>query len=51
MWGSDWPLTVLTGGYRAAWETMSSLVSELSPGEQAAILAGTATEVYRLGAP
>jgi len=50
-WGSDWPLTVLTGGYGTAWETMSSLISELSPGEQAAILAGTATAVYGLGAP
>ena len=50
MWGSDWPLTVLTGGYGSAWETMSSLVSELSPDEQGAILAGTATAVYRLSA-
>jgi L-fuconolactonase len=50
MWGSDWPLTVLTGGYGSAWKTMSSLVSELSPDEQAAILAGTATAVYRLPA-
>jgi L-fuconolactonase len=51
MWGSDWPLTVLTGGYGSAWETMSSLVSELSRDEQAAILAGTATAAYRLAAP
>ena len=48
MWGSDWPLTVLTGGYGTAWETMSALISELSPDEQAAILAGTATAVYGL---
>lgn len=51
MWGSDWPLTVLTGGYGAAWETMSSLISELGHGERAAILAGTATAVYKLDAP
>jgi len=50
MWGSDWPLTVLTGGYGTAWETMSPLVAELGPGEQSAILAGTATAVYRLAA-
>jgi len=48
MWGSDWPLTVLTGGYARAWDTMSSLVSELSPDEQAEILARTATSVYGL---
>ena len=48
MWGSDWPLTVLTGGYGHAWEVMSSLVAELSPDEQERILSGTATEVYGL---
>jgi L-fuconolactonase len=48
MWGSDWPLTVLVGGYGHAWEVMSSLVAELAPDEQALILAGTATAVYGL---
>lgn len=51
MWGSDWPLTVLTGGYGTAWETMSALIAELGPDEQAAVLAGTATAVYRLETP
>jgi L-fuconolactonase len=48
MWGSDWPPTVLVGGYRHAWEVMSSLVAELTPDEQALILSGTATAVYGL---
>jgi L-fuconolactonase len=48
MWGSDWPLTVLVGGYARAWEVMSSLIAELSPDEQARVLSGTATSVYRL---
>ena len=48
MWGSDWPLTVLVGGYAHAWEVMSTLVAELSADEQALVLSGTATEVYRL---
>jgi L-fuconolactonase len=48
MWGSDWPLTVLAGGYGHAWDVMSSLVAELTPGEQALILSGTATSVYKL---
>ena len=48
MWGSDWPLTVLVGGYGHAWEVMSSLVAELTPDEQALILSGTAGAVYGL---
>ena len=27
MWGSDWPLTVLTGDYGHAWRVMSSLIA------------------------
>ena len=48
MWGSDWPLTVLTGGYAHAWRVLSSLIAELSPDERAMILAGTASAVYAL---
>lgn len=48
MWGSDWPLTELTGGYGRTWEVMSALIGELRPGEQERILSGTATDVYRL---
>jgi L-fuconolactonase len=48
MWGSDWPLTVLVGGYGRSWAVMSALVSELSTDEQAQILSGTATSIYRL---
>jgi L-fuconolactonase len=48
MWGSDWPLTELVGGYAHAWQVMSSLVAELTPREQASIVSGTATSVYQL---
>lgn len=48
MWGSDWPLTVLVDGYAGTWEVMSRLVGELSADEQAMVLSGTATSVYRL---
>ena len=48
MWGSDWPITVLAGGYGHAWEVMSSLVAELSTDEQERVLSGTARSVYRL---
>ena len=48
MWGSDWPITVLTGGYGHAWDVMSTLVAELGPAEQERVLSGTATDVYGL---
>ena len=47
MWGSDWPITVLVGGYGHAWDVMSSLIGELSDDEQERILCATATAVYR----
>jgi L-fuconolactonase len=48
MWGSDWPLTVLVGGYGRAWEVMSALIGELTAEQQEQILSGTATAVYAL---
>jgi L-fuconolactonase len=48
MWGSDWPLTQLGAGYAGTWQVLSALVAELSAGEQAAVLGGTARRVYRL---
>ena len=46
MWGSDWPMTVRSGGYARTWEVMSSLVAELSPDEQDRVLRTTAHRVY-----
>jgi L-fuconolactonase len=48
MWGSDWPLTVLVGGYGRAWDVMSSLIAELSRDEQAQMTSSTAASVYKL---
>ncbi|WP_214406816.1 amidohydrolase family protein [Pseudonocardia lacus] len=48
MWGSDWPMTLLTTGYAGTWAVMSTLVGELSADEQAQLLSGTADRVYRL---
>lgn len=48
LYGSDWPLAELGGGapaWRAAFDT---LVSELSPAEQDALLGGNAVRVYSL---
>jgi L-fuconolactonase len=46
MWGSDWPMTELSAGYAGTWQVLSGLVAELSADEQAALLGGTAEQVY-----
>jgi L-fuconolactonase len=51
MWGSDWPMTLPSGGYGAAWEVLHGLVGELTAAEQHAVLAGTAERTYRLPPP
>jgi L-fuconolactonase len=48
MWGSDWPMTLLTAGYAGTWEVMAALIGELAPAEQQLLLSGTATRVYDL---
>jgi L-fuconolactonase len=46
MWGSDWPMTLLTAGYAGTWEVMAALIGELAPAEQELLLSGTAGRVY-----
>jgi L-fuconolactonase len=50
LWGSDWPMTLLTAGYAGTWEVMAELVGELTEKERDRILEGTAQRVYRLSA-
>lgn len=50
MYGSDWPVAVLAGGYDRVWRALSALFAELDPAARDAILAGTATSFYRLSA-
>lgn len=47
MFGSDWPVSVLGGGYGATVSIVEQVVAPLSVGEQAAIWAGTASVWYR----
>ncbi|MHA7292407.1 amidohydrolase family protein [Arthrobacter sp. HLT1-21] len=47
MYGGDWPMTVPFGGYQPTWEVLKTLIGSLSPAEQEAVLAGTATRTYR----
>jgi len=51
LWGSDWPMTLLAGGYPGTWRVLASLIEELAPAEQELLLVGTATRVYSLPAP
>jgi L-fuconolactonase len=49
MWGSDWPMTLRTAGYRGTWEVVSGLIDELTADERRDVLAATASRVYGLG--
>ena len=46
MVGSDWPITVTSGGYQPTWETISHFVGSLSDDERSAVSWRTATRVY-----
>jgi len=48
MWGSDWPVSVLAGGYDRIWDGLAPLFASLAASERAAVLGGTATDFYRL---
>lgn len=50
MWGSDWPVSVLAGGYQPVWEALNRLFAGLDPGDRAQLLGGTAARTYRLDA-
>jgi L-fuconolactonase len=49
MFGSDWPVCRLGGGYEATFEAMSALCDSLTAGERAAVFGETARRVYGLG--
>jgi L-fuconolactonase len=48
MFGSDWPISLLAGGYERTWWAVTEMVSGLDAHEQGAILGGTASAFYRL---
>jgi L-fuconolactonase len=50
MFGGDWPISVLAGGYVRVWEQLSILFDELSPADREAILWRTAAAFYRIPA-
>jgi L-fuconolactonase len=46
LWGSDWPVVNLAGGYGPWREATLRLLEPLSEAERAAILGGTASRIY-----
>ena len=48
IWGSDWPVVDLAGGFEPWWRATIELVGGLAPEEQWAILGGNAADFYRL---
>ncbi len=48
MFGSDWPVCELAARWQRWAETVSDLITDLTPDEQADILGATAANVYRL---
>jgi len=48
LFGSDWPVAELGGGYRKVWTELSAVLAALSGGERDAILGGTARKCYGL---
>ena len=46
LWGSDWPVINLAGGYAKWFAATETLLADLSPDEKAAIFGGNAARVY-----
>ncbi len=49
LWGSDWPVVNLAGGYDRWREATLQLIAHLSEAERAAVLGGTAARIYLNG--
>ncbi|MDQ1547956.1 MAG: L-fuconolactonase [Actinomycetota bacterium] len=48
MYGGDWPISVLSGGYERVWDGLTLLFDELPDSDRARILGTTALEFYRI---
>ncbi len=48
MYGGDWPVSVLAGGYSAVWAGLRPLFDELHEADRDAVLSGTAIRCYQL---
>ncbi|WP_399881618.1 amidohydrolase family protein [Streptomyces sp. BBFR51] len=50
MYGGDWPLSLLAGGYERTWASFRELLAPLAPADRADVLGGTAARFYRIDA-
>ena len=48
LFGGDWPVSILAGGYARMWAGTQVLLAGLTQEERAQVLGGTAVRVYRL---
>jgi L-fuconolactonase len=46
LWGSDWPVVNLAGGYAKWYAAAETLLADLSPDEKADIFGGSAVRIY-----
>jgi len=46
LWGSDWPVVNLAGGYEKWFAATETLLADLSPDDKAAIFGGNAARIY-----
>lgn len=46
MYGGDWPISVLSGGYDRVWDGLNVLFAELDTADRERLLGGTAIEFY-----
>jgi L-fuconolactonase len=51
MFGSDWPVAELGGGYAKVTAELFTLIGQLPPAGRDAVLGGTATRFYALAPP
>ena len=51
MYGGDWPISLLAGGYRAVLASLTPLFDGLDPRDRERILSGTARDFYRTEHP
>ena len=50
LWGSDWPVVELAGGYEKWWQATETLLAGIEDDERTRILGLNAVEFYRLDA-
>ncbi|CAN5140853.1 amidohydrolase family protein [soil metagenome] len=48
MYGSDWPISDLAGGYARVWDGLNEIFDDLAPADRDAILGGTAARFYSI---